>query len=53
MLDLLKWFGIVIPFNMLGGLLLITLPRVVRTYRVLRALRKGTVSLEDLETQPS
>ena len=51
MLDLLKWFAIVIPFNMLGGLLLITLPRVVRTYRVLRAVRKGTVSLEDLETQ--
>ena len=51
MLDLLKWFAIVIPFNMLGGLLLITLPRVIRTYRVLRAVRQGTVSLEDLEAQ--
>ncbi|MDN5635996.1 MAG: formate/nitrite transporter family protein [Brevibacterium sp.] len=51
MLDLLKWFAIVIPFNMLGGLALITLPRVVRTYRVLRAVRKGTVSLEDLERE--
>lgn len=51
MMELLKWFAIVIPFNMLGGLLLITLPRVVRTYRVLRAVRTGAVSLEDFEHQ--
>lgn len=51
MMELLKWFAIVIPFNMLGGLLLITLPRGVRTYRVLRAVRTGAVSLEDFEHQ--
>ncbi|GHD03903.1 formate/nitrite transporter family protein [Zhihengliuella salsuginis] len=49
--DFLTWFAIVIPFNMLGGLLIITLPRMVRTRRILRALRTGTVSLEELERQ--
>lgn len=50
-LDFLRWFAIVIPFNMLGGLLIIALPRVVRTHRVLRAVRNGTISLEDLERE--
>ena len=52
-LDFLQWFGIVIPFNMLGGLLIITLPRIVRTRRVLWAVRKGSISLEELEEQTS
>lgn len=43
------WFAIVIPFNMLGGLLVIALPRVVRTRRILWAVRKGQLSLEDLQ----
>ena len=50
-LDFLQWFGIVIPFNMLGGLLIITLPRIVRTRRVLWAVRRGRISLEELEEQ--
>lgn len=45
------WFAIVIPFNMLGGLLVISLPRVIRTRRVLWAVRRGEVSLEELEEQ--
>lgn len=52
-LDFLQWFGIVIPFNMIGGLLIITLPRVVRTWRLLRGLRRGDFSLEELERQAS
>ena len=44
-----QWFAIVIPFNMLGGLLVIALPRVVRTRRILWAVRKGQLSLEDLQ----
>lgn len=49
--DFLQWFAIVIPFNMLGGLLVISLPRVIRTRRVLWAVRRGEVSLEELEEQ--
>lgn len=52
-LDFLQWFGIVIPFNMIGGLLIITLPRMVRTWRLLRGLRHGDFSLEELERQAS
>ncbi|WP_413319103.1 formate/nitrite transporter family protein [Agrococcus sp. 1P02AA] len=51
--DLALWFVIVIPCNMLGGLLIIALPRVVRTLRVLRGIRAGTVSLEPAEEQGS
>ena len=50
-LDFLQWFAIVIPFNMLGGLLIITLPRIIRTRRVLSAVRNGRISLEELEEQ--
>ena len=51
--DFLGWFAIVIVFNMIGGLLMIALPRVVRTRRVLWAVRKGRISLEELEEQAS
>lgn len=51
--DFLQWFAIVIVFNMLGGLLIIALPRVVRTRRVLWAVRKGRISLEELEHESS
>jgi formate/nitrite transporter FocA (FNT family) len=47
--DFARWFAIVIPFNMLGGLLVIALPRVVRTRRILWSVRKGQLSLEDLQ----
>ncbi|WP_089775837.1 formate/nitrite transporter family protein [Ruania alba] len=47
--EFLAWFAVVIPLNMLGGLLVITLPRLARTHRVLRAVRTGEVSLETLE----
>ncbi|MBE9404598.1 formate/nitrite transporter family protein [Brachybacterium sp. Marseille-Q2903] len=49
----LTWFAIVIPVNMLGGLLVISLPRVIRTWRVLSGLRRGEFTLEDLEEQAS
>ncbi|MDX2356223.1 formate/nitrite transporter family protein [Dietzia sp. PP-33] len=49
--DFLYWFAIVIPFNMLGGLLIITLPRLVRTHRILKAVRTGDISLEELEDE--
>lgn len=52
-LQFLQWFVIVIVFNMLGGLLVIALPRVMRTYRVLRAVRRGEISLEELQEQAS
>ncbi len=44
--DFAAWFAIVIPANMLGGLLIIALPRVARTLRVLRGIRSGAVPLE-------
>lgn len=52
-LQFLQWFVIVIVFNMLGGLLVIALPRVMRTYRVLKAVRRGEISLEELQEQAS
>ncbi|WP_309130882.1 formate/nitrite transporter family protein [Brevibacterium sp.] len=52
-LDFLQWFAIVIVFNMLGGLLIISLPRIIRTRRILWAVRTGQVSLEELESQSS
>lgn len=48
-LDFLQWFAVVIPFNMLGGLFIITLPRLIRTYRILVGARTGDISLEDIE----
>lgn len=53
LLRFVQWFVIVIVFNMLGGLLVIALPRVIRTYRVLRAVRRGEISLEELQEQAS
>lgn len=50
-MQFLQWFAIVIPFNMLGGLLIIALPRVVRTWRILSAIRRGEISLEDAQEQ--
>ncbi|MGC5629522.1 formate/nitrite transporter family protein [Georgenia sp. Z1344] len=49
--DFLQWFGLVIPFNMLGGLLIITIPRVTRTWKLLRGLRTGKFELEDVTRQ--
>lgn len=49
--DFLVWMAIVIPLNMLGGLLIITLPRMARTWRILRAVRRGELSFEDLEEE--
>lgn len=49
--DFLQWFAIVIPFNMLGGLLVISLPRVIRTRRILWGLRRAEFTLEELEEQ--
>lgn len=40
-LDWLGWFAWVIPFNMLGGLVIISLPRLVRTWELLMAERRG------------
>ncbi|MCK1801593.1 formate/nitrite transporter family protein [Brevibacterium sp. R8603A2] len=51
--DFLSWFVVVIPLNMLGGLLIITLPRLLRTHRILSAVRRGDLSLEDLEKEAS
>lgn len=48
-LDFLQWFAVVIPFNMFGGLFIITLPRLIRTYRILVGVRTGDISLEDIE----
>ena len=47
----LAWMAIVIPINMLGGLLIITLPRMARTWRILRAVRCGELSFEGLEEE--
>lgn len=52
-LDFVQWFAIVIPFNMLGGLLVIALPRMVRTRRILWGVRTGRFSLEELEQESS
>lgn len=49
--DFAQWFAIVIPCNMLGGLLIISLPRVARTLRVLRGIRAGSIPLETAEEQ--
>lgn len=49
--EFLQWFCIVIVFNMLGGLIIITLPRVIRTHRVLAAVRRGEISLAELQDE--
>ncbi|ERG64562.1 hypothetical protein L332_08895 [Agrococcus pavilionensis RW1] len=51
--DFAQWFAIVIPCNMLGGLLIISLPRVARTLRVLRGIRAASIPLEKAEEQAS
>lgn len=45
-LDWLAWFAWVIPANMLGGLLVITLPRLVRVGELLLAIRRGELALQ-------
>lgn len=39
--DWLVWFAWVIPLNMVGGLVIITLPRLIRTWELLMAERRG------------
>ena len=39
--DWLVWFAWVIPLNMVGGLLIISLPRLIRTWELLMAERRG------------
>lgn len=51
--DFVEWFAIVIPCNMLGGLLIISVPRVGRTYRVLRGIKSGAIPLERAQEQGS
>jgi formate/nitrite transporter FocA (FNT family) len=51
--DFVEWFAIVIPCNMLGGLLIISVPRLGRTLRVLRGIRSGAIPLEKAEEQGS
>ncbi len=51
--DFAQWFAIVIPCNMLGGLLIISVRRVGRTLRVLRGIRSGAIPLERAAEQGS
>ena len=39
--DWFVWFAWVIPLNMVGGLVIITLPRLIRTWELLMAERRG------------
>ncbi|PWH06021.1 formate transporter [Brachybacterium endophyticum] len=39
--DWLVWFSWVIPLNMIGGLLILTIPRLVRTWELVRKERAG------------
>lgn len=48
-LDWLQWFAWVIPANMLGGLVVITLPRLVRVGELLVAIRRDELSLDPEE----
>lgn len=43
------WFLWVIPANMLGGVLIMTLPRLLRSGELLMAIRRGELSIEDEE----
>ncbi|MDN5632264.1 MULTISPECIES: formate/nitrite transporter family protein [Kocuria] len=40
-LDWLGWFAWVIPLNMVGGMVIISLPRLLRTWELLMAERRG------------
>ena len=40
-LDWLAWFAWVIPLNMIGGLVIISIPRLIRTWELLMAERRG------------
>ena len=40
-LDWLTWVAWVIPMNMIGGLVIISLPRLIRTWELLMAERRG------------
>jgi len=40
-LDWLGWFAWVIPLNMVGGMVIIPLPRLLRTWELLMAERRG------------
>lgn len=44
--DWLAWFAWVIPANMVGGLLIITIPRLVRVGELLLAIRRGELALQ-------
>lgn len=52
-MDFVGWFALVIPFNMLGGLLIIALPRVIRTRRILSGIRKGDIAFDEVRQQAS
>ena len=39
--DWLVWFAWVIPLNMIGGLVIISIPRLIRTWELLMAERRG------------
>src|SRR5699024_7489014 len=41
-LEWLIWFAWVIPLNMIGGLLILTLPRLVRTWELVTAERESS-----------
>lgn len=43
----LAWFAWVIPANMLGGVVIMTLPRLLRSGELLLAIRRGDLSMED------
>lgn len=40
-LDWFAWFAWVIPLNMIGGLVIISIPRLIRTWELLMAERRG------------
>ena len=43
------WMLWVIPANMLGGVLIMTLPRLIRSGELLLSIRRGELSIEDDE----
>ena len=52
-LEWLRWAAWVIPANMLGGLVIITLPRLVRVGELLLAIRRGELELDPEEESDS
>lgn len=50
-LDWLAWLAWVIPANMLGGVVIITLPRLVRIGELLLAIRRGELALDPEEEE--